>query len=274
MSEIDRNIIEYDISILKKNIKNLMKEKHITQTALANKAGMDQSRISAILSGKSSDCFTVPQLVYIARVLNVSTDTLLGLDAPKEPEHELCMSDICSKLFELDDMVNLKIGSCRTGEVIDFDEFTDETTEKELPGIYFDNQPLSDFLQEWADIKSINTSNTETKTKLLQLWKNERLSTGAAQKSSWHFRSKREQARHLANLLLQRYEEPLSFFDFDLLNDDSASILQEYIDSGEYILDFDEDDRRGILSEFKDVFGKQDGQNTPLIAPPPFKASE
>ena len=78
----------------------------------------------------------------------------------------------------------------------------------------------------------------------------------------------------MANLLLQRYEEPLSFFDFDLLNDDSASILQEYIDSGEYILDFDEDDRRGILSEFKDVFGKQDGQNTPLIAPPPFKASE
>ena len=169
MSEIDRNIIEYDISILKKNIKNLMKEKHITQTALANKAGMDQSRISAILSGKSSDCFTVPQLVYIARVLNVSTDTLLGLDAPKEPEHELCMSDIYSKLFELDNMVNLKIRLCRTGEVIDFDEFSGETTEKGLPGIYFDNQPLSDFLKEWADIKSINTSNIETKTKLLQL---------------------------------------------------------------------------------------------------------
>ena len=79
------------------------------------------------------------------------------------------MSDIYSKLFELDNMVNLKIRLCRTGEVIDFDEFSGETTEKGLPEIYFDNQPLSDFLKEWADIKSINTSNIETKTKLLQL---------------------------------------------------------------------------------------------------------
>lgn len=94
------------------------------------------------------------------------------------------MSDIYSKLFELNNMVNLKIRLCRTGEVIDFDEFSGETTEKGLPGIYFDNQPLSDFLKEWADIKSINTSNTETKTKLLQLWKNERLSTSATQKAS------------------------------------------------------------------------------------------
>lgn len=256
MSETDKNIIEYDISNLKKNIKNLMKEKHITQTSLANQAGMDQSRISAILNGKSSDCFTVPQLVYIARALNVSTDTLLGLDKPKEPEHELCMSDICSKLFELDNMVNLKIGSCRTGEVIDFDEFAAEATEKELPGIYFDNQSISNFLEEWADIKSINTSNAETKTKLLQLWKNEQLSIVSAQKASWHFRTKREQAKHLANLLLQHYEEPLSFLDFDLLNEDSGSILQEYIDSGEYIFDFDENERRMITAEFEDIFRK------------------
>lgn len=257
MNKADDNIIEYDISILKKNIKNLMKEKHITQTALANKAGMDQSRISAILNGKTSDCFTVPQLVYIARALNVSTDTLLGLDAHKEPEHELCMSNICSKLFELDNMINLKIGPCRTGEVMDFDEFTGEATEKELPGIYFDNQSISNFLKEWADIKSISTSNAETKTKLLQLWKNEQLSTTSAQKASWNFRTKREQAKYLASLLLQRHEKPLDFFDIDLLKNDSEPILQEYIDSAESLLDFGSDNYRKIEYEFEDIYKKK-----------------
>ena len=60
----------------------------------------------------------------------------------------------------------------------------------------------------------------------------------------------------MANLLLQHYEEPLSFLDFDLLNEDSGSILQEYIDSGEYIFDFDENERRMITAEFEDIFRK------------------
>lgn len=205
MSKIDKNIIEYDISNLKKNIKNLMKEKHITQTSLANKAGMDQSRISAILNGKSSDCFTVPQLVYIARALNVSTDTLLGLDEPKEPEHELCMSDICSKLFELDNMVNLKIGSCRTGKYQEIDSFTHEE-EIEAPGIYFSSQALSDFLKEWNEIVSSNIGRKETKAKVLELWKTETLKDASKRKAKWDYRTEEEAAERLLNSLIDAYE--------------------------------------------------------------------
>ena len=62
--------------------------------------------------------------------------------------------------------------------------------------------------------------------------------------------------------------------DFDLLNDDSKSILQEYIDSGKYILDFDEEDRRRIMSEFEYAFEKQNEHDAQLVAPPPFEASE
>lgn len=207
MSEIDKNIIEYDISNLKKNIKNLMKEKHITQTSLANKAGMDQSRISAILNGKSSDCFTVPQLVYIARALNVSTDTLLGLDEPKEPEHELCMSDICSKLFELDNMVNLKIGACRTGEYREIDSFAHEAEEIEVPGIYFGSQALSDFLKEWNEIISSNIGRKETKAKVLELWKTETLKDASKRKAKWNYRTEQEEAERLLKSLIDAYED-------------------------------------------------------------------
>lgn len=271
MEKSDNNMSVYDINILKNNIRNIMKENHITQTELSERTGIDQPRISTVLSGKTSECFTVPQLVNISVALKVSVDTLLGLKPPEKSKQELCMSDVCSKLFSIDEIIDIKIGSCRTGEYEESDCFVDEATEIERPGIYFDNQPLSDFLKEWADIKSINTSNIETKTKLLQLWKNERLSTASTQKASWHFRTKKEQSKHLANLLLQRYEEPISFSDFDLFNDDSESILQEYIDSGKYIFDFYEEDQCRITTEFEDMFRKQNDQNTSLVEPPSFK---
>lgn len=272
MDKSNKSISLYDINILKNNIRKIMKEKHITQTELSESTGIDQPRISTVLSGKTSECFTIPQLVSISDALNVSVDTLLGVKPPEKSKQELCMSDVCSKLFSLDEIINLKIGSCRTGEYEESGDFVNETIEIERPGIYFDNQPLSDFLKEWADIKSINTSNTETKTKLLQLWKNERLSTASTQKASWHFRAKRDQAKYLANLLLQQYEEPLTLSGFDLFNDDSESILQEYIDSGNYILDFDEDDRRRIMREFEYVFEKQNEHDAHLVVPPPFEA--
>lgn len=207
MSETDRNIIEYDISILKKNIKNLMKEKHITQTALANKAGMDQPRISAILSGKSSDCFTVPQLVYIARALNVSTDTLLGLDTPKAPEHELCMSDVCSKLFDLDKISDMKIGYCRTGEYEKGSDIFQDPVEIEVPGIYFDNDKLSDFLAEWKELESSGIGREETKSKVLELWKAETIKDASQRKRKWEYRTELEESKNLQERLLEELNE-------------------------------------------------------------------
>lgn len=207
MSKIDENIIEYDTGILKGNIKDLMKEKHITQAALASNAKMEQSRISAILSGKSSDCFTVPQLVYIARTLNVSTDALLGIETTKESEHELCMSEICSKLFEIDNMFHLKIGTCKMGEYRETNDYTNEIIETEVPGIYFNNQPLSDFLKEWNEIASSSIGRKETKTKVLELWKAETLKDADGRKSKWNFRTEQEQANLLTDHLLEEYHD-------------------------------------------------------------------
>ena len=251
MSKTNNNIIEYDISNLKKNIKKLMEKKHITQTSLSNMVGMDQSRISEILSEKSSACFTVPQLASIARALNVSTDAILGLDEPKDPEHELCMSDICSKLFELDNMVNLKIGACRTGEYREVDSFTNEVEEIEVPGIYFDNKALSDFLREWNEIISSNIGRKETKEKVLELWKTETLKDASERKAIWDYRTEQEEGKRLLKSLIDAYKNynPYSKEGFPgVWLTSELNLVEKYLENTPCIFDINTDEAYTALN--------------------------
>lgn len=96
---------DYDIGIMKKTISRLMKDKDITQSQLADIAGMNQSRVSKILNPETSDCFTIQQLVAIAQALHVSTDFILGIKTEEiQPEEaEITLADVCTKLFELDE---------------------------------------------------------------------------------------------------------------------------------------------------------------------------
>lgn len=87
--------LEYDLDKMKKNIRDLMTDSHMTQEQLERKTGISQSRISKVLnSKKNSDAFTIQQLVSIAQVFGVSTDQILGLNIPTKEKKECCSFSI------------------------------------------------------------------------------------------------------------------------------------------------------------------------------------
>jgi len=55
----------------------------MTQKEIAEKTGTKQQMISRFLKGQPP---TVETLIKIAKAFGVSTDTVLGLDEPKEPD--------------------------------------------------------------------------------------------------------------------------------------------------------------------------------------------
>lgn len=68
----------FDTDILIENILKLMKDKHVTQQQLAEKLGMSQPNISKALSKTDKKCFTLDQVVGIAKLFRVSVDQLIG----------------------------------------------------------------------------------------------------------------------------------------------------------------------------------------------------
>ena len=241
MSNNNDKIYNYDINILKRNIKKLMKEKNITQKELAQKIGCEQPRVHSALDTNSSACFTIPQLVSISYYYNISIDKLIGLDTVKKAQaKEISMDDICAKLFEIDhDVIEIKIGPCRTEKHQIVDSFTGEEVAVETWGIYFDNKAITDFLEEWNTVKeSMNkVANKKTKEKMIKLWESDFLESSIGKKKKWEFRNKREQMIYLAQLLIDNYTHPDNFSNVDLWITESQDLLKEYIDSGKYIYD-------------------------------------
>ncbi|MDT3390096.1 MAG: helix-turn-helix transcriptional regulator [bacterium] len=68
----------YDTDILIRNIKKLMDDNNITQSALAGILGMSQSNVSKALSENDKKSFTLDQLAGIAKHFKVSIDKLIG----------------------------------------------------------------------------------------------------------------------------------------------------------------------------------------------------
>lgn len=151
-------ITDYDISTLIENIQRIMKERNITQEELAAAAGIAQPRISKIFKREGSNCFTIQQLVAIASYFHVSVDSLLGIKTNNPPEEEkgITLSDVCVKLFELDDLASISFGECRNGEIIPSQTAPGEWEEAYGPCIYFKNDSISNFISEWIEMKEIN----------------------------------------------------------------------------------------------------------------------
>ena len=68
---------------LKRNIKDLLENKNITQVQLAEILGMSQSNISKALNENEKKCFTLEQVYNIAAQFNVSIDSLCGNNTPE-----------------------------------------------------------------------------------------------------------------------------------------------------------------------------------------------
>jgi len=72
---------KFNQDILKRNIKELLKNKDITQQKLAHTIGMSQSNVSKALSEGDKKCFTVEQIYSIADHFGVSIDWILGYES-------------------------------------------------------------------------------------------------------------------------------------------------------------------------------------------------
>lgn len=59
-------------------LKDLMQEKNLTQTELANKVGVKQSQVSEWLKGKSKPGYDSLKAICLA--LDISGDEILGID--------------------------------------------------------------------------------------------------------------------------------------------------------------------------------------------------
>lgn len=68
----------FNQGILKRNIKELLKNKGMTQQQLGDAIGMEQPNISNALKEKEKKCFTVEQVYSIADHFEVSIDWILG----------------------------------------------------------------------------------------------------------------------------------------------------------------------------------------------------
>lgn len=68
----------YNNDILIWNVRKLMEDNHMTQQNLANVLNMSQSNVSKALSTTDKKCFTLDQVVGIAKHFGVSVDSLLG----------------------------------------------------------------------------------------------------------------------------------------------------------------------------------------------------
>lgn len=71
---------KFNQDILKRNIKELLKNKGMTQQQLANTIGMSQSNVSKALNEGDKKCFTVEQIYSIADHFGVSINWMLGYE--------------------------------------------------------------------------------------------------------------------------------------------------------------------------------------------------
>ena len=80
-------------------LKTLRLRKNMTQAQLAQKLGLTKSVISAYETGLRLPSYDI--LIHIARIYNVSTDYLLGI----EQKQEIDLSDLSQE--EIDALMNL-----------------------------------------------------------------------------------------------------------------------------------------------------------------------
>ena len=71
---------KFNQDILERNIRELLKNKGMTQQQLADTIGMSQSNVSKALSEVDKKCFTVEQIYSIADYFGVSIDWILGYE--------------------------------------------------------------------------------------------------------------------------------------------------------------------------------------------------
>lgn len=90
----------------KLRISQIMNSEKISQSGLASKTSMEQSRISKCLNLQDDAFFSVPQLLELSDCIGFSLDELLGIDQTKKTKSRH-YTKILSMLFEIVDKENV-----------------------------------------------------------------------------------------------------------------------------------------------------------------------
>lgn len=172
-----------DTSILISNITKLMNESHTTQLQLAEYIGISQPNVSKALSTTDKKCFTLDQVVGIAKHFNVTVDWLLGIDtsseAPKTPrsiakfiiklieENELAVTDcqIEEETYELEFTEDGYSRCNHENKVINYKAFyfpsywhmpTDNISREEYQSLYAEMTQCGNITKHYMTNKTIN----------------------------------------------------------------------------------------------------------------------
>lgn len=222
-------MINYDISIMKNNIKSIMEKKNIKQTQLAAATGISQPQISSVLNTKNSNSFTIGQLVSIADYLGCSVDEILGLNINEKRKEIESLSDILSMIFEIDANAGIKIGVCGTGEMER--AFDSDIEEIKTSCLYLNIPVMETILTEWNDLKK-SSIKEPLKSKIIKQWEESILQEYENYRKEWDFRSELEQCEYLAGLALRQYfkNDPLpQTLSLELSDRKNQKMLYEYI---------------------------------------------
>lgn len=90
---------EFDISILKRNVRTLIKNNSMTQEELGRILGMSQPNICKALNKDDKKCFTVPQIYSIAEHFHVSVDWLIGFKPAPTKFSPKSVAELIAKLL-------------------------------------------------------------------------------------------------------------------------------------------------------------------------------
>lgn len=168
--------MDYDFSILNKNIKELMERQNpkLTQLDLADIIDSTQSRVSKVLSNNSKDCFTLEQIIKIAEYFNVSIDELLGTTKNRQ----LSMADILTLLCEIYEKIPFKIGEATVPVDTEWSytptynpdghEVINLAPQKRHV-IYFDSTIYEEAIKNMGALLSLD--DLDTRQTMLQIWK-------------------------------------------------------------------------------------------------------
>lgn len=154
---------ELNFELLQENIRKIIIKKSLTQSTLAEIAGMTQSNVSKALNAKETKEFTLEQVYRIAQYFGVSIDDLVGNkaadNAPTSPRGclEFITRLLCSGVMR---STVVTVEECVYEKYYNSQGFPDCNPEKrsiEYPAFYFaDYHRISDFAKNESDAEDVH----------------------------------------------------------------------------------------------------------------------
>ena len=129
----------YDIDILKRNVRALMDKHGTKQEELAQHLDMSQSNVSKALSLKDKKCFTLEQTIRISDYFNVSIDYLVGKRTAYSAATNREIAEMLVSLIESGavSFSEINMTECVYTPETEHSRSSEYTTEMNYPALFF-----------------------------------------------------------------------------------------------------------------------------------------